>query len=202
MAIGERMVVCYIQARLTSTRFPGKVEMDIGGMSSVARVVRAAESVKGLRNVQVLWAHNYPAIDENDVLSRFYHAWVMDGRPDAVMRLTADCPLIDPQVCQMILNSYIFDSRVVSYCSNVYPKRTFPDGMDCEVFSGPLLEKAYHEADSPEDKEHVTPWMQRNATKIGYVQLPIDWSHWRLTLDTKEDLAWLRTAVAYHSKGT
>jgi spore coat polysaccharide biosynthesis protein SpsF (cytidylyltransferase family) len=197
MAVGERQVtVCYIQARMTSTRLPGKVMMDIGGESSLARVTRAAESVKGISSVQVLWAHNFPAIDENDVLSRFYHAWVAGGRPDSVMRLTADCPLIDPQVCQMVLASY--KSANVSYASNVYPKRTFPDGMDCEVFSGAALAEACLMAQDPYDREHVTTWIQKNAVKYHLVQLPVDWSHWRLTLDTEEDLQWLRTVVEYH----
>jgi spore coat polysaccharide biosynthesis protein SpsF (cytidylyltransferase family) len=191
------MVVAFIQARLTSTRLPGKVLMDIGGMSSLARVTAAAEQIRGIDKVVTLWAHNFPEIPENDVLSRFYTAWKIVGEPRAVMRLTADCPLLDPKVCELVLESFLkYD---VSYSSNVYPKRTFPDGLDCEVFSGELLARAYAAAESPEDREHVTPWMQRNAT-VYPVVLPVDWSHVRLTLDEQRDLDFLRTVVSYQEK--
>jgi spore coat polysaccharide biosynthesis protein SpsF (cytidylyltransferase family) len=197
MAVGARkMIVAMIQARTTSTRLPGKVLMDIGGQSSLARVVAAAGAIRGVDKVEVLWAHNYPRVPENDVLSRYYWAWKpLEAR--AVMRLTADCPLLDPKVCELVLESFLkYD---VSYASNVYPKRTFPDGLDCEVFSGELLARAYAAAESPEDREHVTPWMQRNAT-VYPVVLPVDWSHIRLTLDEQRDLDFLRTWVAYQGR--
>jgi spore coat polysaccharide biosynthesis protein SpsF (cytidylyltransferase family) len=187
-------VVAFIQARTTSTRLPGKVNMDLGnGWTSVARTSAAAERVRGIDKVEVLWAHNFPTIPENDVLSRFYHAW-LPTQATAVMRLTADCPLLDPQVCQLVLDSFLkYD---VEYASNTYPKRTFPDGLDCEVFTGAMLNRAWRNATDTYDREHVTPWIQRHATCYPVV-LPVDWSRVRLTLDTVADLDFLKTAIAY-----
>lgn len=191
--------VALIQARTTSTRLPNKVNLDIGGATSLARVVRAAKQIKGIDGVEVLWAHNYPAIDENDVLSRYMLGWIAVGKPDAVMRLTADCPLLDPRVCDLVVDKFWTQYPGVTYVSNVYPIRTFPDGLDCEIFTGELLERAWAVAHDPYDREHVTTWMQRNASGAS-VTLPVDWSHIRLTLDTQDDLDFLRQWVAYQDR--
>ena len=157
----------------------------------IERVVDAADRIKGVDCLMVLWAHNYPAVAEEDVLSRFFYAWrALPFPTDTIMRLTGDCPLLDPATCELVLASH-----KGGYTSNVYPKRTFPDGLDCEVFSARLLTLAHTMARSPEDREHVTPWMQRHGP-VASVELPVDWSHVRLTLDTENDLRWLRAVVS------
>ena len=127
-------------------------------------------------------ASKYAAICEGsefDVLSRYVDAaeWY---RADIVMRITGDCPLISPQLCGAILKSL----EDADYCSNVCP-RTFPKGLDCEVFTTSLLLEADQNA-TGDDREHVTPWMQQHAAnKVNYL------SPWqldgRLTLDTEDD---------------
>ena len=82
--------------------------------------------------------------------------------------------------------------------SNVYPFRTWPDGMDCEVFTARILRMADERATDPGDREHVTPWIQRHVQVTGQYcafPLPVDWSSVRLTVDTKEDLEWLKIAL-------
>ena len=127
-------------------------------------------------------ASKYAAVyegSEHDVLSRYVDAAEM-YRADVVMRITGDCPLISPALCAAVLKA-IEDA---DYCSNVCP-RTFPKGMDCEVFTANLLRDADENA-TGEDREHVTPWMQQHAAnKVNYL------SPWqldgRLTLDTEDD---------------
>lgn len=183
------MTLCLIQARLGSTRFPGKVLANLGGKSVITRVYEQACKVRGVDQVRV--AYPVPGIDENDVLTRFWwHA--QEANPDTIIRLTGDCPLLDPQVVELVLER--FHRGDVDYASNVYPRRTWPDGLDCEVFSRRALELAHENAVSGPDREHVTPYMHYNL-KCANVELPVDWSWVRLTLDTPEDLEWLRVAI-------
>jgi spore coat polysaccharide biosynthesis protein SpsF (cytidylyltransferase family) len=192
MALGARLVkTCvFIQARDGSTRFPGKIRQEIGGISVIDRVERAARRIDGVDEVRVLYPFSHR--DENDVLGRFMDAALNTGA-DIIMRLTGDCPFFDPQVGSLVLSHYMVQPSPNAYVSNVWPRRTWPDGLDCEVFSTSLLMRAAAQAVDPYDREHVTPWMQRNALVVN-VTLPVDWSHVRLTVDTPEDLAWLRTA--------
>lgn len=94
---------------------------------------------------------------EHDVLGRFRKAALLSNA-DIIMRVTGDCPLIDPEVCGRVL-SLMEDG--VDYASNVMP-RGFPKGLDCECFTAEALERTHKEADDPYDREHVTSWMQRN----------------------------------------
>lgn len=193
-------VVCLIQAREASTRFPGKIHALLGDYGTVLQyVLRAAQAIPGVTEARVILPTDFPALAESDVLGR-YAAAASKTDADIIMRLTGDCPLFDPQVAALVLARFFRglsrygDQRV--YVSNVYPRRTWPDGMDCEVFTHELLDEANAKATDPSDREHVTPWMQRNATLIRNVKLPVAWSHVRLTVDTPEDLAWLRQCLA------
>ena len=95
---------------------------------------------------------------ENDVLSR-YHQAAVSVKADIIMRVTGDCPLIDPEICGRVL---VLMGNGVEYASNVDP-RGWPKGLDCEVFTFDALDRAHKEADDPYDREHVTPWMRRNV---------------------------------------
>ena len=94
---------------------------------------------------------------ENDVLSR-YHQAAVSVKADIIMRVTGDCPLIDPEICGRVLASM---GNGIEYVSNVDP-RGWPQGLDCEVFTFDALDRAHKEADDPYDREHVTPFMRRN----------------------------------------
>jgi len=198
------VILAIIQARLGSTRLPGKVLLDLGGRRVLDRVVEAAGKIQDVDRVVVAWPEDAPNRKEDDVLGRFADVAAREGA-DVIVRVTSDCPLFDPQVGTLVLRRFLVrQSRQVEpmpmYVSNLYPRRTWPDGMDCEVFNAAALHLADQTATMPSDREHVTPAMQR-AFYAENVELPVDWSWVRLTLDTEEDLAWLRTAIGAPRSG-
>lgn len=119
---------------------------------------------------------------ELDVLSRYYAAAFSY---DVVMRVTSDCPLLDPELCRQVL-SLVLSGRC-EYASNVLP-RGYPKGLDCEAFTFAALQQAHTNATEPYDREHVTPWLQRNvrAENLGG---PCPDGNW--CLDTLEDYVYL-----------
>ena len=166
-------VACVIQARMTSTRLPGKMMLSLGGEPAIRHVLRRCQAIKGIDKVVCTVPEGDKSTpikreamalgvqivtgSEHDVLSRYYHAAIA-VKADIIMRVTGDCPLIDPEICGRVLA--LMDDGV-DYASNVVP-RGWPKGLDCEVFTFDALERAHKEADDPYDREHVCPWMQRN----------------------------------------
>lgn len=194
------MLGIIIQARVGSKRLPGKILMDLGGKSVLQSVVdnckatgykvciaTPSNSPDEYINEVRKPAYNdvlsyYGTGDENDVLNRYLHATAAFGITK-IVRITADCPFIEPWViCNLVAQAGGYD-----YSSNV-ERRTFPKGFDCEYFTIDLLREAHEKATDPYDREHVTPWMQRNAKKKGSLELPIDLSYINLSIDTQEDL--------------
>lgn len=125
---------------------------------------------------------------EDDVLMRYFEA---ANKYDAelVVRITSDCPLIDPHIIDEIITKYLSNNCSYDYVSNTI-ERTYPRGLDVEVFSIKALEQSNNEATAPEDREHVTPYINLHPDKfnIGVVKHPVDLSSYRLTVDTEEDL--------------
>ena len=192
-------IVAIIQARVGSTRFPNKIHADLCGQTVLERVVRAAARIKDVDRVTVAYPYLWPQVSEEDVLGRYYWA-AREYDAEAIVRITGDCPLLDPQVSSLVVQRFIQSlpyQTSLSYVSNIYPRRTWPDGLDTEVFTRALLERAHREATDPADREHVTPWMQRHTPlyEQASVELRVDWSHVRLTVDTQEDLEWLRQVI-------
>jgi spore coat polysaccharide biosynthesis protein SpsF (cytidylyltransferase family) len=197
-------VVAIIQARMGSTRLPGKVLLPLGGKPMIVQMV---ERVKRSALVDEVWVA-IPIPDrptelcdvlvdngiacmcgsEEDVLDRYYHVANLVGA-DHIVRLTADCPLIDPNVIDNVIDDYLFYEA--DYTSNVDPPE-HPDGMDVEVFSFSMLEDAWTNATSQEDREHVTTWIQRN-TETFADNSNIKHSDIRLTVDYIEDYQAVRT---------
>lgn len=126
---------------------------------------------------------------EDDVLSRYYGA-AMATDAKIIMRITADCPLIDPSVCESVLGHYL-QSRAYDYVSNVVPPRTFPKGLDCEVFSLELLKFTHEQAVAGSYREHVTLWMlegwNRPNVRVGRYGNDEDYSAQNWSLDTLAD---------------
>ena len=118
---------------------------------------------------------------EEDVLDRYYHA-ARQRAATVVMRITADCPLIDPEVIDRCISHFLAGSY--DYVSNISPP-TFPDGLDVEVFSFASLERAWREARWQSEREHVTPYIRNHPElfRIGNVQSGEDYSHRRWTVD-------------------
>lgn len=167
-----------IQARMTSARFPGKTVALFDGKPVIEHVVERALIVPYINYVIVaapLDTKSQPIIDalkkyesnerlkfyfgdEHNVLQRFYEA-AMEYDLDYIIRITADCPLIDPELCTEVIRALI--KQKADYASNIFPERTFPKGLDCEAFTMDCLECAKLYAITDYDKEHVTPWMQK-----------------------------------------
>jgi spore coat polysaccharide biosynthesis protein SpsF len=194
-----------IQARTTSTRLPRKVlkELPYGsGITVLEHVIRRLKRTKSLKKIIVATTENKEDDDiveiakkekvayfrgsENDVLSRYYHA-ARKNSIDIIVRITSDCPCIDPQIVDSIIEEHIQSNT--DYSSNTL-KRTFPHGLDVEVFNFNILEQTYHEACEDFEKEHVTPFIYRSGNfNIHNIEAPSENNRpgIRVTLDTKED---------------
>lgn len=200
------MIVTIIQARMGSTRLPGKVLMDICGHPMLWHVINRARQAKLLDDVLVATsekASDDPVVafceqegvpcfrgSEDDVLDRYYRAAVWIGA-DTVVRITADCPLIDPVVSDKVIAAYLDGG--CDYASNTI-ERTYPDGLDTEVFSFETLEKAWLEARLMSEREHVTPYIWKNEELFNLRQVTqeMDLSGLRWTVDEPEDLEFVR----------
>ena len=192
-----------------STRLPGKVLMDLGGRSVLAHVLRRCLAIPGVAAVvcaTTTKSADEPVVtealrqgaevfrgDEADVLGRYLGAAQMVGA-EMVMRVTSDCPLIDPQVCRAVLD--LAATEQADYAANNMPP-SWPHGLDCEAFPIAALARADAEATLPGDREHVTPWL-RCAPGLKRVNLPMPEParpDQRWTLDTPEDLRALRALI-------
>jgi spore coat polysaccharide biosynthesis protein SpsF len=201
-------VVAIIQARMSSTRLPGKVLLDLGGFPMLFRVyartrmaaridkVVVATTWNQVDRVIVQFCKDYgiPVTrgDEHDVLARYYDAAQIHGA-DIVVRITSDCPLIDPIIIDEMIVNFLRDKNN-DYMSNTLPPRTFPRGVDVEIFNRFTLEHAWNYARQPYMREHVTPYIYENPDKftvVRYSHAP-DLSNYRLTVDTPEDYSLLQ----------
>jgi spore coat polysaccharide biosynthesis protein SpsF len=199
-------VVAIIQARTGSARLPGKVLQDIAGQSMLARVVNRVRRARLIDEVLVATT-DQPADDavvqeckrcsvavfrgdEDDVLDRYFRAAQLT-RAEVLVRITSDCPLIDPEVVDKTVQAFL-DVRP-DYASNVVV-RTYPRGLDTEVVSLPALERAWRLARQSYERTHVTPYIYDHPAefKIVSVTAPEDYSRYRWTVDTAEDLEFVR----------
>lgn len=204
-------VVAVLQARTGSSRLPGKVMADLAGEPLLARVIERAQAVPGVQTVVVATtaaerdrsildlakacgAKAY-AGSEEDVLDRYYQA-VRQLGGEVVVRLTGDCPLLDPRVSARVLERFLKGD--VDYASNTLVP-TFPDGLDTEVFSFAALERAWRESVLASEREHVTPYIWKNPSKFRLAGITdeVDRSGLRWTVDEAQDLEFVR-AVYKH----
>jgi spore coat polysaccharide biosynthesis protein SpsF len=202
-------IVAIIQARLGSTRLPGKVLLDVAGEPMLARCVERTRRAQTLDEVVVATTtrpddqaivdlchgRGWPCFrgSEEDVLDRYYGA-SQKHAADVVVRITSDCPLIEPQVVDWVVGEFLDRQPEVDYASNTSLKRTFPRGLDTEVIRFAALERAWREDRNPAWREHVTPYIYRHPELFGLhnVENPVDHSHMRWTVDTSQDLAFVR----------
>jgi len=204
-------VVAIIQARMGSTRLPGKILADIEGrpmLWHIANRVRRATTVRRLviatstaRSDDVVGefcrAHEIACFrgSETDLLDRYYRA-ARESAADTVVRVTSDCPLIDPQVIDRIVS--VFFAEKCDYATNTI-RYTYPDGLDTEVFSFAALESAWRQAARPADREHVTPFLKTSGLfRVCNVENEIDLSkrNLRWTVDEPSDLEFARAVYA------
>ena len=197
-------VVCIIQARRGSSRLPDKVLLPLGKKTILTHVIERCKAINSVDEV-VLATTDDPYEDvlaefainegisvyrgsENDVLDRYYQAATI-AQADYVMRVTSDCPLLDPQVCDALVNKVIHEG------TDYGGTGAFPHGLDCEVFTMSSLQEAHNKAESPEDREHVTLWMKRNADVSKSILQPEgddNYSKFRWTVDYPEDYEFLK----------
>jgi len=196
-------VVIINQARMTSTRLPKKVLKQVLGKSLLEYQIERLQRVKLADQIVMATTINdtdQPIIDlcdrlsiacyrgsEDDVLSR-YHGAAIEHQADVVVRVTSDCPVIDPQVIDQVIQYYMDDYPKYDYVSNCLG-RTYPRGMDTEVFSFKSLDEAFHQATAQDDREHVTPFIHVQSDKysLGQVNYFKNYSEHRWTVDTVED---------------
>jgi len=201
-------IIAIIQARMGSSRLPGKVLAEIQGKEMIAWVVERARLARLLDAVVVATTvdthddavaglcetRGYPCVRgrATDVLYRYVQAAEM-YRADIVVRLTGDCPLIDPGIIDTTIRAFLDSDPPAIYASNRIV-RTFPIGLDVEVMSLEALKMANQEAKEPYHREHVTPFFYEDIDRFPIVSVEADdgYGHYRWTVDTTEDLRFVR----------
>ena len=202
--------IAIVQARMGSTRLPGKVMADLLGKPLLARVIERAQAIRDIAAVVVATTtaeRDRPLLDlareyhaeafagsEDDVLDRYYQAASALGA-DVIVRLTADCPLLDSGVSARVVAR--FSRGDVDYACNTLPP-TFPDGLDTEVLSFAALERAWRQARLTSEREHVTPYIWKHPAEFRLVNVTnaVDRSALRWTVDEPQDLEFVR--AVYH----
>jgi len=199
-------VVAIIQARMGSSRLPGKSLAQIEKQPMLWHVVQRTKRASLVDRVVVATSTD-PADDaieamcrengipcyrgsENDVLDRFYVA-ARGEKASQVVRITADCPLIDPELIDRVVRR--FQRGDLDYASNAMV-RSYPDGLDTEVFSFAALERAWHEATKTSEREHVTPYLRSEKFRTANVESDANtlYQRYRWTVDEVEDLEFIR----------
>jgi spore coat polysaccharide biosynthesis protein SpsF len=203
----ERNICVIVQARMGSTRLPGKVMKDIVGKPLLLHVL---ERIKRIETEDAIVVATTTVKEDDtivdavttydskitiyrgssqDVLDRYYRAAV-HCKADVIVRITADDPLIDPKISNTVIETFL--KNQCDYCCNNMP-RTYPYGLDTEVFSFESLERARKKAHTPHEREHVTPYIRGNPDKFKLLNVKhtTDLSNLRWSVDYPEDLAFV-----------
>ncbi len=196
---------------MASTRLPRKVMAQIHGETMLTRVVRRTKRARTLGEVLVATStsdqddaiedlcswEGWPCFrgEEEDVLDRYYQA-AKAHEGDPIVRITSDCPFIDPGLIDAAVA--VFQGGSWDYASNTLEPRTFPRGLDTEVFSWSALQRAWHEDENAAWREHVTPYLYRHPElfRLKGIVHEEDLSGMRWTVDTAEDLELARRIYA------
>ena len=203
-------IVAIIQARMGSSRLPAKVMKDVSGQPMLARVVNRVRRAKMPSKVVIATstetadvaiaefcdAYSVPVFcgNELDVLDRYYQAARVHAA-DVVVRITSDCPLIEPEILDRVVEA--FQGSQPDYASNTMV-RTYPRGLDVEVVGMAALDRAWREASGGYQRTHVTPYFYQNPMLFRCLNVAdkLDHSAYRWTVDTTEDLEFVRAIYA------
>jgi spore coat polysaccharide biosynthesis protein SpsF len=206
-------IVAIIQARMGSSRLPGKVLMEICGEPMLSWVIKRAGKATLIN--QIIVATTTETIDDAieqychqnhiicfrgssaDVLDRYYQAATL-YQADVIVRLTADCPLIDPSLIDSTVTAFLDSSA--EFAANRLPppfKRTYPIGLDVEVVSMVALERAWKESTVLYEREHVLPYLYeiKDRFKVLTINNDVDYGAYRWTVDTQQDLVFIQSLV-------
>jgi spore coat polysaccharide biosynthesis protein SpsF len=218
-------IVAIIQGRMSSSRLPGKILADISGQPMLTRVFTRTSRAQTLD--EVIFATTTDASDDPvaeycdfsgipftrgslfDVLDRYYQA-ALQAKADVVVRITADCPVIDPVLIDDVVNALLEDEYDFA-CNRLPPpwSRTYPIGLDVEVCTFKVLKKAWKEAKEPQHREHAMPYFYEGVKltrqsrtletgvsprgfKVALLHHTTDFGDYRWTVDTPEDLEFMR----------
>lgn len=201
------MILAILQARMSSTRLPGKVLAPLAGAPMIVRQIERVARARRIDKLVVATSLS-PADDAiekavrkegigvhrgslHDVLARFIGALDEHGPADHVVRLTADCPLADPFVIDETIETHL--EAGADYTSNTPPHRTFPKGLDVEVMTAAALRRAAAGATTPEEHEHVTwgIWNSPDRYRLAFHSQPVDEGEVRWTVDRPDDYAFM-----------
>jgi spore coat polysaccharide biosynthesis protein SpsF len=225
-------VVAIIQGRMSSSRLPGKILADIAGQPMLQRVF--IRTSRAATVTQTIFATTTDASDQAvaeycdfsgipftrgslfDVLDRYYQT-AKQARADVVVRVTADCPVIDPALIDDVVRTVTSEQSTVEFAANRLPApwtRTYPIGLDTEVCTFKALERAWKEAKEPQHREHVMPYfyegvelitenrsLQTGTSPRGFnialLHHTTDFGNYRWTVDTPEDLEFMRRVYSH-----
>ena len=210
-------IVAIIQARMGSTRLHGKVMKDLFGKSVLSHDIERIKQATTIDEIVIATTLSkeddviaLQAIEdgvrvyrgsEDNVLSRYYEASI-ESEADVVVRITSDCPLIDPNIIDEVINFYLKnDYDLVTNAGLYIENRTYPRGLDLEVFSISILKDAYKNAKKDYHLEHVTPYIYEKSKNIFFCKNIHDESKHRWTLDTEEDFALIKAIYCNLYKG-
>jgi len=211
------LILAILQARMSSTRLPGKVLMPLAGTPMIVRQIERVARARRIDRLVVATSLNPgdDAIEKtvrregiavhrgslDDVLARFVGALDEHGPADHVVRLTADCPLADPFVIDETIETLL--ETGADYASNTPPHRTFPKGLDVEVMTADTLRRAAATATTPEEREHVTwgIWNHPDRYRLAFHSQPVDEGEVRWTVDRPDDYAFMAAVYDALCKG-
>lgn len=202
---GIKNCCAIIQARFGSTRLPGKILKPLAGQpmlwhvwkrltyaNRIGKIIVATTTLPEDDIIEKFCTENkIPFLrgSANDVLSRYYEA-AIKFKADPIVRITSDCPLIDPEIVDRMIEAFmkLNELRIFDYLSNSI-HRTFPRGLDVEIFSFRVLRKAYFQSAQGYEREHVTPFIYEHPKLFKVKNFPNqkDYSFHRWTVDTEED---------------
>ena len=199
-------IVAIVQARMASTRLPGKVLCDLAGKPMLVRVVERLQHSQLIDSILVattLEESDSPIVglcsqqgyasyrgSLNDVLDRFYQAARLTGA-DVIVRITADCPVLDPGLVDETIRSFLGQDSApadIDFAANRLPPpfhRTYPIGLDAEVCSFAALERAWQEADQPYHREHVMPFLYEGIQPLAHLMKKNSPGYWDLFLSQR-----------------
>jgi spore coat polysaccharide biosynthesis protein SpsF len=200
--------VVIVQARMTSTRLPGKVLKTVLGKPLLEYQMERLRRIKAVGEIVIATTTNdtdQPIVDfcnrlsvsyfrgsEEDVLAR-YHGAAEKYNADVVVRITADCPVIDPAVCEAVITYFSKNKNQYDYVR----LEQYPRGLDAEVFTFKVLDECFREATEQPDREHVTPFIYRHPKRyrVKHMICDEDYSHHRWTVDTPEDFELVKRII-------
>lgn len=210
------MIAAIIQARVSSTRMPGKVLSKIEGKPLLWHIIERVKKAKKIKKVILATTNrkedkkliaiakeqsiDFYAGSENDVLDRFYQA-AKKNHADIIVRITSDDPFKDPKIIDSFIRYFL--NNKIDYLSNTI-KPTYPEGLDVEIFNFKALEKTWKEAEKMSEREHVTPYIWKNPKKFKIKNLLYkkNLSYLRWTIDYPKDLKFAKEIYKriYHKK--